>query len=171
MLSRPWVVGPISELTRAIHVQGQFAGATVTIVSIGPNARVLAKDKAASSDTRLALTPGEVLHHDDLLVAMQELGLDASPQPAAGMPLAVPVERGPSVPSDLGYVSFVSNLWECGRYVWLKGGVPGAECTVSMGGATIGSDTFFESEGARLALSQPLEKTTVSAQQLVPMLA
>jgi hypothetical protein len=149
-------------------VRNQFAGATVTIASIGADARILTRSTAASSDTRFDLPPGIALKAGDLLVAMQEFGGDSSPAPASGMQLAIPVQRAPGAPSDLVHVGFASTLWECGRHLWLKGGVPGAEGTVVVVGSTIGSGTFFESEGARFRLNDALSIAPVEAGQSVP---
>lgn len=162
MLTRPQVVGPVSELTRAIRVKNQFAGAKVTIFattfipSIGYNARKLVTDTTASSDTRIDLPPDGFLLAGDELVAMQEFGGDLSPAPVLGMQLAVTVQRAPSASADLGYISFASTLWRCGQYLWLKGGFPGADGTVLVAGTSIGSASFFEAEGARFRLNEPL---------------
>jgi hypothetical protein len=169
MLSRPQVIGPVSVLTRFIRIQGQLVGATVSVASIGPNARTLLTDIADASDTRLELPVGEGLRPDDRLVAVQVLGGDSSPAPQPGIPLAVGVQLAPTgAASDLSFVSYVSNLWECGKHVWLRGGVPGARAVVEVAGTVVGTGHFWESEGARLSLREGLSSAPVSAKQSVP---
>src|SRR5436309_13330949 len=94
-LVRPFIVGPISTISRNARVRGQLTGATVTIVSRGPSTRKLAAGVADSPDTRIALDPGEALRSDDFLYAIQDLGPDKRPNLAAGNPLGIPVMNDP----------------------------------------------------------------------------
>ena len=74
-LCAPTIVGPLSELSKSIRVQGQLAGSTVTISSIGPNPRTVAKKSSlSSSDERIGLLPGVTLNQKDLLIAVQAFG-------------------------------------------------------------------------------------------------
>ena len=165
-LSRPLVVGPVSELTQSVRLQGQLSGATVSIVSVGPSAREVANGVASSSDERFPLLAGEALKEDDVLLAKQTLGGESSVDPVAGLSLGVTVQRAPATVGDLTGVTFVSALYECGRHVWIKGGIPGAEGRVSVSGVAVATGDFNEAEGARLEVP-PLEIQATAAQQVV----
>jgi hypothetical protein len=166
-LVRPFVVGPISTISRAVRVRGQRAGAQVLIVSLGPMRREVAKGIAGSADDRIRLGPTETLRADDVLYAIQEVGGQTSPKPNVGDPLGVPVQPTPTVASALTLVTFSSILFTCGRAVWLRGGVPGALGRLQRGGADLGSGTFEDEEGARFGVSPMLVGGSVQARQSI----
>ncbi|KAF7173342.1 hypothetical protein CNMCM5623_005594 [Aspergillus felis] len=167
-LARPRVVGPLSELSRKVHVKGQLVDAQVTVFSVGPIRRQIIQGLATKSDEWFDLPVSENLLFTDELVAVQKQGSDESAAPNADMELKVRVMKAPTQHEELTCVGFVSALFKCGRALWLKGGFPGANANISIAGVVAGTGTFLDSEGARLTLSTPLASTTVGAWQSVP---
>jgi len=159
----PTLVGPVSELTKSIRVQGSLPDAIITIFSIGSNARIVAQDKALGGDDRLALVAGAgPLQADDILVVSQELSGDASDTTPESM--GMPVQM---IPTALGHVGFVSHLYECGEYLWVNGAFPGATVEVrDNNNSVIGSGESNEGD-VRMALSSNFSGN-VTAHQLIP---
>ncbi len=145
----PFVVGPISELSTAIRVRGQLAGAQVTVFAV-PGLKRVAVGVALSGDQLLNLSPGVRLSHDEVLVAVQEFGGEISDFPASDVGMGV--QQGPQTAADLGVVGMATHLYECGRFVWVTGAVPGATVNVFANGTSIGSGPATEGF-ARLALA------------------
>lgn len=167
-LSRPRVIGPVSELSRKVRVKGQIIGADVVVVSLGGHRREITRGKATASDQRFDLPANSKLLANDTLVAVQTFGGESSASPSESMEFKMVVMSAPARPSELGSVNFESALFACGRAIWLKGGFPGADAHVKISGVVAGTGTFFESEGARFTLSTPLSSTTTEASQSVP---
>lgn len=152
-LMQPVVAGPLSELSSSLRVRGQLPGATVAIEVGGPSPRLVAKGVATSGDERFALFPGTKLKHGDLVYAIQDFQGDNSGVPSGNQ--GMPVARGPASSADLGTVRIATHLYECGRYVWIDGAVPGADVTLFGGGVAIGSGKSEEGT-ARFALTSPI---------------
>ncbi len=128
-LCEPTVVGPVSELTVSIRVQGQLAGATVTVLAQGSNPRVVADGTATSADQRFTLTAGEHLRADDLLVAVQKLSSETSQVPTGDLGIAV--QPKPSNVNDIGVLGLETHLWQCGQFVYVSGAIPGANVALA----------------------------------------
>lgn len=161
----PTIVGPVSELSTSLRIQGALPGSTIVVVSVGANPRDIAKGIASGGDDRISLLLGATLQNGDILIALQELGGDKSPQPPKSLGLSV--QDVPSVPSQLGYVGFLSHLYKCGEYLWITGAIPGTKVEVEFNGSTKGSAVALE-DGARLKLSEGLPAGTVTAWQSIP---
>jgi glycerophosphoryl diester phosphodiesterase len=152
-LCQPTVVGPLSELSHSVRVQGQLPGAKVTVRAIGPHPRTLAKGVAGTSDERLALLVGQHLTAGDIVVAIQEIGGEQS-DPQAGN-LGTAIQPKPHNAGQIGGIGLETHLWQCGQYVWVSGAIPGAEVRVAdtnpLGGG-------IANEGiARFELTAPLQ--------------
>jgi hypothetical protein len=164
-LCAPTIVGPVSELSKSLRIQGALPGATIVVVSVGANPRDIAKYVASGGDDRIPLTPGVTLQNDDVLIALQELEGDTSgPSPNS---LGLSVQDVPSIPSQLGHVGFLSHLYKCGEHLWITGAIPGATVEVEFDGSIKGSVTALEN-GARLQLREGLPSGTVTAWQSIP---
>jgi glycerophosphoryl diester phosphodiesterase len=163
-LCQPNVVGPLSELSTLIRVQGQLPGANVTVLSLLPAVHKVAQGIATSSDQRFSLLAGVQLSAQDLLVAVQELGGDKSDMP--GGDLGIGVQPKPSSVNDIGTVGFVSHLYTCGQFLWIGGMIPGARVEITTN-HLIGSGVAVEGY-ARFQLTEPLPATAVHAHQVVP---
>lgn len=165
-LMNPKVVGPVSELTASIRVQGQLPGATVEVVSTTPTLHVVAKGVVASSDERVALLGGTPLKTSDLLFARQELSGESSPGPEGD--LGIGVQPKPTSAAGLGHVGYVSHLYECGQHVWVSGAIPGTTVELVAGNQVLGSDIADEGD-ARFGLSHGLPgQTPIGAHQVAP---
>ena len=151
-LCTPLVLGPLSELSTAVRVQGQVAGAKLTVLSL-PGLNKVAAATATSGDQYIPLIPGVQLAHTDLLVAMQELGGETSALPTDDQGMAV--QQGPQTAADLGGVGLATHLFGCGQFVWVTNMIPGASATVAANGQVLGSGPGQEGF-ARLALTQGL---------------
>ncbi|MCC6175963.1 MAG: hypothetical protein IT305_11710 [Chloroflexi bacterium] len=167
-LTTPLIVGPLTEWSANILVEGCFPGATVLLRAIGPGPRDLAKQVVGGGSDRVALLPGETLQPGDNILVMQRLGADQS----AWTPdrLAVPVGKAPAAHADLAPLAFRSRVWQCGERIWVQGAVPGAQVTVSGSSGILATGRATESGDARLALtaSLPGPGQTVTARQDAP---
>ncbi|MEV0680155.1 PLAT/LH2 domain-containing protein [Actinosynnema sp. NPDC050436] len=165
-LISPKIVGPLSVLSTSIRVLGQISGVTVSVYSAKPNKHLVAEGVATGSDQRFPLLPGAVLTAQDQLFAVQESGAESSAEPAGD--LLVGVQPAPTAVAEIGHVDFKTHLYECGRYIWLTGAVPGATVEVLIGGQVQVSGLSLE-VGARLVLPAGLQKgVQVTARQVVP---
>jgi hypothetical protein len=165
-LTNPKIVGPVSELTTSIRVQGQIVGADVSIFSSTPVKSLVAKGKATSSDERFPLLGGVQLSAANLLFAMQELGSDKSVLPSGDLQMAV--QPKPKSAGEIGSVGFLTHLFECGRYLWINGSIPGAGVQAMAGALILGTGTSMEGD-ARFELTHPVPHTgSVTASQIVP---
>ncbi|MBM3734254.1 MAG: DUF1929 domain-containing protein [Acidobacteria bacterium] len=140
----PRVVGPLSECSGRVRVQGQLTGSTVKVFA---GANVVAQGVASWSDQTFALTTP--LAPGDMVTATQTVGVETS----INSPEAVEVQAKPPA---VGPVAFVSNLNECGECVYLEGLVPGAKVEVRNGaGPVLGSGESYDGV-ARVGLSPQL---------------
>jgi len=167
-LVMPTIVGPVSALSSSLRVQGSLPGATVIVLSLTrPTNAEVAKGVAQGGDDRFNLLSGVTLTANDRLVATQGLGSDASATP--GDALALAVAPAPTNPAELGFVGYVSHLWECGRYLWIQGALTGATIEVSFNGAVQGHGIAFE-DGARFMLQSQLPANMgITARQTTPV--
>jgi glycerophosphoryl diester phosphodiesterase len=164
-LCQPNIVGPLSELSMQVRVQGQLPGATVTVFSLLPSLHKVAQGNAISSDQRFPLISGVQLSSKDLLVAVQELGGDKSDMPSGD--LGMGVQPKPLSGSDIGTVGFVTHLFACGDFIWIGGVIPGARVNIASN-HRLGSGTAVEGY-ARFQLTEELPHgIAVHAHQVVP---
>lgn len=161
-LCQPTVVGPLSELSQSVRVQGQLRGANVTVIAGG---RTVAQGNASSGDQRFSLLPGAYLIAGDLVVAVQELAGESSELPTGD--LGTGVQRKPLNAGQIGGVGLESHLWQCGQYVYVSGAIPGAEVQMR---DTRALGSGIANEGiARFELVAPLEAgVAASVHQTVP---
>ena len=116
----PRVIGPLSECSTGVRVQGQLTGSTVTVDADGVQ---VAQDTALWADQIITLAGGASLAIGAKVTATQTVGLDTSiPSPEH----VVVQQRPPTI----GPVAFVSNLTMCGGCLSLEGLVPGATVRV-----------------------------------------
>lgn len=144
-LLAPRVIGPLSECSSSIRVQGQVTGATVDIFSNGTH---VAGGIATYFDQTFSLSPGVSLTAGANITATQTMGTDVSPPSQE----AVQVQARPTF---VGYVGFKSHLYVCGQCLWLDGLLPGANVEVRVGGVVRGSGTAPDGN-ARIFLSSPI---------------
>src|SRR5829696_2819381 len=105
----PRVIGPLSECSTAVRVQGQLTGSVVTVYA---NGAVVGTGTATWSDQTFPLTTSLAAGQE--VTATQTIGLDTS----IASPEAVEVQAKPPV---IGAVGFRSHLNQCGDCVWLEG--------------------------------------------------
>lgn len=139
----PRVIGPLSECSTSVRVQGQLTGSTITVFADGAS---VGSGTAAWSDQTFPL--GAALAAGQQITATQSLGLDTS----IASPQSVVVQAKPPV---IGGVGFRSHLNQCGTCVWLEGLVPGATVELRDGTAVLGSGESYDGS-ARFHLSTPL---------------
>lgn len=159
------IVGPVSELSTSLRVQGALPGANVLVTSVGRNPRDIAKGIASGGDDRIALLSGVTLQIDDILIAVQEFGGEKSDDLPKSLGLSV--QGAPKTASELGHVGFLSHLYTCGEYLWITGAIPGTTVEVEFDGSTQGEVVSVE-DGARLKLIKGLPVGDVSTWQSIP---
>ncbi|MFN0193688.1 MAG: galactose oxidase-like domain-containing protein, partial [Aestuariivirga sp.] len=149
----PRVVGPLSECSGRVRVQGHLTGAKITIFA---NGAPVGSGTATWPDQTFDL--GAALGAGQEVTAQQELGMETS------IPSPEPVEVQ-SKPPVVGTVGFRSHLNQCGECVWLEGLVPGAKVELRDGGTLLGSGESYDGN-ARFHLSIPLNAgMSIQAQQ------
>ena len=145
-LLSPRVIGPLSECSTGVRVQGQFTGATVSVFA---NGVLVAQSIASGPDHIFTLFGGTTLSAGDQVTATQTIGVDTS----IPSPEAVVVQAKPPV---IGPITFVSHLNQCGQCLWLEGLVPGAKVEVrAQGGPILGHGSSYDGI-ARVGLSPAL---------------
>ncbi|MEQ1636559.1 MAG: galactose oxidase-like domain-containing protein [Methylococcales bacterium] len=142
-LLSPRVIGPLSECSGSVRVQGQLTGSMVTIFADGA---IVGTGTASWSDQTFSLSA--TLAAGQQVTATQTVGMDTSP----ASPEAVEVQTKPPV---IGMVGFRSHLNQCGECVWLEGLVPGAKVELRDGGALLGAGESYDGN-ARFHLPTPL---------------
>lgn len=169
-LTNSTIVGPLNELMNdlappfRIRVCGQLVGAAVTVFS-RPNFPV-AEGTARASDQRFNLLPAVQLVPGMQLYAMQELGGLTSVAPTGGDNF-VGVHPRPRDATEVGSVVFKSRIFECGRFLWVTGAIPGSTVEIVAGTTVLGSGPSLE-DGARITLDVPVPHTgPVFARQIV----
>jgi hypothetical protein len=151
----PRVVGPLSECSTWVRVQGHVTGSTVTVFADGTQVvqGVVSWSTQEFQLVGVSLVPGA------MITATQTVGVETS----IPSPEAVEVQGRPAV---VGMVGFASNLTMCGECVALEGLVPGATVEVRVqGGATLGAGLSYDGS-ARLYLGPPIAVgNVIEAQQ------
>ncbi|MBA3249765.1 MAG: DUF1929 domain-containing protein [Geodermatophilaceae bacterium] len=139
----PRVIGPLSECSSRVRVQGQFTGATVTVLADGVP---VGTGVASWSDDVFSLT--SPLSAGQQVAATQTVGVETS----ISSPETVQVQAQPPV---IGPVAFRSHLNQCGECVWLEGLVPGAKVELRDGVNPLASGESYDGN-ARFHLGTPL---------------
>ncbi len=139
----PRVIGPLSECSGNVRVQGQLSGSTVAIFADGVP---VGSGLASWSDQIFPLSAS--LAAGQRVTATQTVGMDTS----LPSPEAIEVQ---AKPPTIGAVGFRSHLNQCGECVWLEGLVPGAKVELRDGGTAIGAGESYDGN-ARFHLSTPL---------------
>lgn len=150
-LCSPVLVGPLSEWSSSIRIDGCIPDAVLTVLSLkrSPGA-VIAKGKVTGGTTRLQLMDGVKLNQQDRLIAIQGLSGSNSTPPSDA--LALGVAPAPTSMAGLANAVFVSHLWEFGMALQVQGSVPGANITISSPDGVLGAS--IANEGlARIKLS------------------
>ena len=140
----PVVVGPLSECSSRVRVQGQLIGATVDIFANGVH---VGGGVATWSDQVFPLSGGATLAPGSNVTATQSLTGSVSPQ----SPAPVTVQKKPPT---IGHVGTKTHIYVCGQCVWLDGMVPGATVQVTVGGALRGQG-IADDGSSRIGLSAP----------------
>jgi hypothetical protein len=148
----PRVVGPLSECSTSVHVQGQVTGSTVQVLANGDR---IASAQATGPD-RFVTVPAGALRPGARITAVQSFGgesSDPSPDP-------VVVQARPATPGRPRIVTHLSVGTECVR---LDGMVPGAKVTVQGGSGVF---TATADDGAATVGVKPLARNeTLKAHQ------
>ena len=139
----PRVIGPLSECSTSVRVQGQLTGSIVTILA---NGVPVGSGVATWPDQTFPLSG--VLAAADTVSATQTVGVETS----IPSPEVVEVQAKPPV---IGGVGFRSHLNQCGTCVWLEGLVPGAKVELRDGAMVLGAGDSYDGN-ARLHLSTAL---------------
>lgn len=108
----PTVIGPLSECSTGIQVQGQLPNSHIRILV---NGHLVAEGSANGGSDIFPLLPGQKLNGGDGVVATQDDSIESSPP--------VYVQK---TPPALGPVTFLSHQFSCGGCVHIGGTVPGA---------------------------------------------
>jgi len=149
----PRVIGPLSECSGSVRVEGQLTGSTVTVFADGT---VVGTGTTSWPDKTFSLSA--FLIAGQQVTATQTVGLDTSP----ASPEAVEVQAKPPF---VGAVGFRSHLNQCGECVWIEGLVPGAKVELRDGGTVLGAGESYDGN-ARFHLPTPLSSgMDIKAQQ------
>lgn len=159
-LVQPKIIGPLSELSSAIHVTGQLLGSTVTVFNL--DKKLLASGIATSGDQYFDLISGEVLSSKDKLVAVQEFGGEVSDFEEN---MAMGIQPGPKNSGELGLLIINTPLFKCGRFISVSGLIPGISVEVFQNGSNIGTGVAQENE-AVIKLDSELTLFNVSIRQV-----
>ena len=139
----PKVVGPLSECSRSVIVEGQLSGAQVEIFADGA---LVGGDVATGPRQSFILSmligPGQQI------TARQSVGMDKSPV----SPNAVIVQQKPA---EIGPLAFKSHLHICGECVWIEGAVPGATVEINSAAGFRGSAESYDGN-ARIGLNSAI---------------
>jgi hypothetical protein len=151
----PVVVGPLSECSSSVRVQGQLIGAVIDLFSNGAH---VGKGTATWTDQSFKLSPGKTLTPGKGVTATQtQSGVSSPPSPSA-----ITVQKKPPT---IGPVTSKTHVYLCGQCLWLDGMVPGAIVEVSVHGTVRGTGVADDGS-ARIALSAPTGASdTLVAQQ------
>jgi len=167
-LVTPILKGPLREWCNTLLVESAEAGVTVLARAIGPNPRDLARSVVSGGRNRIPLLPGVLLQPDDIVLVQQVDGAEQSEWTPDH--LGVQVGPAPFDHDDLPPMSFKSRAWECGKRIWIKGAIPGAEVVLTHSGGLLGTARATESGDARATLtaSMPSTGVTISGHQQAP---
>ena len=142
----PRVRGPVSECSTFIRVQSQLAGADVEVLDQTSGVVIAALATAPGGDAWIPVV-GPIAAGMEL-AARQRLGMEDS-DPSAE---TVQVQASPN---PMTPVNFATPVFRCGECVWIDGAVPGADVTVTQGGAVIGTGRSVDGT-ARVGLTSPI---------------
>jgi len=145
-LLAPTVIGPVSECSSSVRVEGQISGATVKLFVTG-QAAAIGGGVATWSDQVFPLNAGVTLANGQSVQATQTWAGQTSP-----LGPGITVQKKPP---SVGAMAFQSHLYHCGTCVWLVGAVPGADVTVKVSGSLRGS-TVSADGNARIGLNQAI---------------
>jgi hypothetical protein len=161
-------MGPVSDWSRSILVEGTLPGAAVTVCEDAPGGRRVVDAVASGGTSRLDLLPGEIFTPGARLFAHQELG-ETSGWTQAG--LAIIVSTHPSDYLQTAPLSFKTVPHPCGGAVWVAGAVPGADVQVrSQSGTLLGSGIATEGDARlRLTTAIPPSTSSITAVQSAPV--
>lgn len=126
-LAAPIVKGPVIATSPAVRVDGVLEGADVEVLSDNGTRHAAG---TAGANGSLWLGVDEPLREDTLLVAVQRRDGDESDTSVHGTPVL-------PAPTELPAPTFGCILNQCSDAVLLSGLVPGAEVTVTTGGAAL----------------------------------
>jgi hypothetical protein len=140
----PRVIGPLSQCSTSVIVEGMLAGADVEVFANGVS---VASGTASGPRQTFALTTG--LSAGDLVTARQTVGMETSP------PSPEPIQVQ-AKPPTIGPVAYRSHLHVCGRCIWLEGLVPGAKVEVHGNGGLRGTGEGYDGN-ARVGLNGPIQ--------------
>jgi PKD repeat protein len=155
-LLAPTVIGPVSECSTTVELQGQLTGARVVIYA---GAQAVAHGVATWSRQSFPLDAGATLPAGERITATQD---DGSGPSAHSVDPLVWVQRSPAT---VGAVAFTGPLYQCGGAVWVTGAVPGAVLTARVGNGPVRGTGNAEHGDARFGFSPALgagEQLTVS---------
>ena len=155
-LSPPRIIGPLSECSSGVIVEGQITGSMVEIFADGVS---VGGDTATWASQRFPLNAGVSLAAGAKVTATQRTPIDGT---SAQSPEPIVVQAKPPI---IGHVGFRSHLYVCGECLWLDGMVPGATVKVTVGGVVRGTGTAYDGT-ARIHLSENIAPgEAVEAQQ------
>jgi PKD repeat protein len=138
----PRVIGPISECSRIVRVEGQLTGATVHVYA---NGHEVAQAVATWSEQDIPLAPGQTFHAGDSVTAAQKTSSDSSGKSTD--PVVVQAK-----PPQVGSVIFFDPIYECNQMTGIVGAVPGATVEIRVGNQVRGSAVAVDGTAA-IALS------------------
>lgn len=147
-LLAPEVVAPLSVCSTRVQIRGNIAGATVRIfVGTAESASHVTKRSDGVYDI------GVPLQANEEVTAKQELGSDLSD---ASLPVKVQ-----DVPAQLSALTVHTVLHECGRAVYMTGGVPGAKVEGAISNQPVGASELISGQARViydpvLAAGQPM---------------
>lgn len=152
----PRAIGPLSECSTKVRVQGQIAGANIEVIEVG-SGNIVASATASSPDQVFTLTAS--IPAGARIAARQMLGMDSSELTPG--PEQVEVQKKPST---VGGVSFPTPLFECGKCIWIEGLVPGATVELRDGPTLLGTGESY-SGVARFGVTPLPAGADIKAQQ------
>lgn len=139
----PRVIGPLSECSGNVRVQGQLSGSAVTVFADG-----------VSVGSGTASWPDQIIPLSASLTAGQQITATQAVGVEISLPSPEPIEVQ-AKPPVIGTVGFLSHLNQCGECVWLEGLVPGAKVELRDGGTVLGTGESYDGN-ARFHLATPL---------------
>lgn len=139
----PRVVGPLSECSSGVKVEGQLTGADVRVYADGS---LVGTATAVGPSQIVTLTAA--LSAGAKVTATQTIGVESSIQ--SPDPVVVQA-KPPAIPP----VAFRTPIYQCGECLWLEGAVPGAHVEVHGNGGLRGSGDSYDGN-ARLHLNMPI---------------
>lgn len=131
-------MGPISECSQIVRVEGQLTGATVHVYA---NGHEVAQAVATWSEQDIPLSPGKAFHAGDSVTAAQKTASDSSGKSTD--PVVVQAQ-----PPQIGSVIFCDPIYECNEMTGIVGAVPGATVEIRVGTQVRGSAVAVDGTAA-----------------------